>query len=102
MREGHTPSSEVLRFARNLSPKLSSSDTLLPIDFDPLTSCVADRSGREYFLHWRPISLNPATVMATVPTWWDTDLRKLELAGSLFHRDLRHHQSAGGSKARQA
>src|SRR5262249_21929509 len=73
------PSGEVLRFAGNLSPELSSSDTLLPIHFDPPASFVADRSRREYFLHRRPIGFNPATVMATVTAWWNADLRKLEL-----------------------
>jgi hypothetical protein len=58
------PSGEALRFAGNLSPELSSSDTVLAIDFDPLASFVANRSGREYFLHWRPVGLDPTTVMA--------------------------------------
>ena len=78
----------MLRFARNLSPKISSSDTLLPIDFDPPTSFVADRSRREYFRHRRPISLNPATVMATVTAWWNADLRKLELRAAPHSSDV--------------
>jgi hypothetical protein len=57
---------EALRSAGNLSPELSSPDTLLAIDFDPPASFVANRSCREYFLHWRPIGLDPTTVMAAV------------------------------------
>src|SRR5215831_7799565 len=83
-----TPSGEVLRFAGNLPPELSSSDTLLPIHIDPPASFVADRSRREYFLHRRPIGFNPATVMATVPAWWNADLRKLELRAAPHFGDV--------------
>src|SRR5215467_8687008 len=55
-----------LCFSRNLSPEFSSTDTLLAVDLDPPGSFVANHSGREYFLHWRPIGLNPTTVMASV------------------------------------
>src|SRR6516162_2624475 len=65
-----------LCLSRNLSPEFSSTDTLLAVDLDPPTSFVANHSGREYFLHWRPIGLNPTTVMAAVAAGGNADLRK--------------------------
>src|SRR5215831_12298146 len=79
---------EALRFAGNLSPELSSPDPLLAIDFDPPASFIANRSCREYFLHWRPIGLDPTTVMAAVAAGWDADLRKLELGASTDFGDV--------------
>ena len=79
---------EALRSAGNLSPELSSPDTLLAIDFDPPASFVANRSRREYFLHWRPIGLDPTTVMAAVAAGWDANLRKLELRASTYFGDV--------------
>ena len=79
---------EALRSARNLSPKLSSPDTLLAIEFDPPASFVANRSCRKYFLHWRPIGLDPTTVMAAVAAGWDANLRKLELRASTDFGDV--------------
>ena len=79
---------EALRSARNLSPKLSSPDTLLAIEFDPPASFVANRSCRKYFLHWRPIGLDPTTVMAAVAAGWDANLRKLEFRASADFGDV--------------
>src|SRR5215510_16566089 len=67
-----------LCFSRNLSPEFSSTDTLLAVDLDPPASFVANHSSREYFLHWRPIGLNPTRVVAAVAAGGDADLRKLE------------------------
>src|SRR5262245_57169242 len=69
-----------LCFSRNLSPEFSSTDTLLAVDLDPPGSFVANHSGREYFLHWRPIGLNPTTVMAA--------LRKLEPRAATYLGDV--------------
>src|SRR6516162_2282185 len=77
-----------LCFFRNLSPEFSSTDTLLAVDPDPPASFVANHSGREYFLHWRPIGLNPTTVMATVTAWGDADLGKLELRAAPHFSDV--------------
>src|SRR6516162_1237031 len=77
-----------LCFSRNLSSEFSSTDTLLPVDLDPPASFVANHSGREYFLHWRPIGLNPTTVMATVTAWRDADLRKLEPRAATYLGDI--------------
>ena len=85
---GRVPSGKVLCFAGNLSPELSSPDTLLAIDFDSPASFVANRSRREYFLHWCPIGLDPTTVMAAVAAGWDADLRKLELRAATYFGDV--------------
>src|SRR6516164_10153661 len=77
-----------LCFSRNLSSEFSSTDTLLPVDLDPPASFVANHSGREYFLHWRPIGLSPTTVVATVTAGWDADLRKLELRAAPHFSDV--------------
>src|SRR5262249_45180484 len=69
----------MLCLTRNLSSEFSSTDTLLAVDLDPPASFVANHSGSEYFLHRRPIGLNPTTVMAAVAAGWDADLRKREL-----------------------
>src|SRR5262245_19787078 len=69
-----------LCLSRNLSPEFSSTDALLAVDLDPPASFVANHSGREYFLHWRPIGLNPTTVMAA--------LRKLEPRASTYLGDV--------------
>src|SRR5262249_51911154 len=78
-RDALDASARQLCLSRNLSSEFSSTDTLLAVDLDPPASCVANPSGREYFLHWRPIGLNPTTIMAAVAAGWDADLRKREL-----------------------
>src|SRR5262249_5689077 len=78
-RDALDASARQLCFSRNLSSEFSCTDTLLAIDLDPPASCVANPSGREYFFHWRPIGLNPTTIMAAVAARWDADLRKSEL-----------------------
>src|SRR5262245_62329265 len=69
----------LLCLTRNLSPELSSADALFTVDLDSPASFVADRSAREYFLHRRPIGLDPTTIMAAVAAGRDADLRKREL-----------------------
>ena len=77
-----------LCLSRNLSPEFSSTDTLLAVDLDPPTSFVANHSGREYFLHRRPIGLNPTTVMAAVAAGGNADLRKLEPRAATYLGDV--------------
>src|SRR5262249_40637230 len=78
----------MLCLTRNLSSEFSSTDTLLAVDLDPPASFVANHSGREYLLHWRPISLNPTTVMAAVAAGRDADLRKLEPRAATYLGDI--------------
>ena len=78
----------MLCMGRNLSPKSSGTDALLSVDLDPRASLVADRAGPEYFLHGRPIGLDPTSVMAAIATGRDTNLSKLQLRAAAYFRDV--------------
>src|SRR5262249_36410202 len=77
-----------LALSRNLATQFYRMDTLLVGELEPHASFVANHSGREYFLHWRLIGLNPTTVMAAVAAGGNADLRKLEPRAPTYLGDV--------------